>query len=62
MKIPRSLPAAFLFFVSFLSPAFSQTIASPSVNVPLAFEVNRGQTAVQVNYLARRREGTIFLT
>ncbi len=62
MKVPRSLPAVFLFLASFLSPAFSQTIASPSVNVPLAFEVNRGQTATQVNYLARSREGTIFLT
>lgn len=62
MKVLRSLPAAFLFLVSFLSPAFSQAIANSSVNVPLAFEVNRGQTAAQVNYLARSREGTIFLT
>ena len=51
MKVPRSLQAVFLFLVSFLSPAFGQTIASPSVNVPLAFEVNRGQTAAQVDYL-----------
>ena len=62
MKVLRSLPATSLFFISFLSLAFSQTIAGSSVSFPLAFEVNRGQTASQVTYLARSREGTIFLT
>jgi hypothetical protein len=62
MKVLRSFLAVFLFFLSFLSLAFSQTIANSSVSFPLAFEVNRGQTASQVTYLARSREGTIFLS
>jgi hypothetical protein len=62
MKVLRSLVAAPLFFISFFSLAFSQTIANSSVSFPLAFEVNCGQTASQVTYLARSREGTIFLT
>ncbi|HET9838933.1 MAG TPA: SBBP repeat-containing protein [Candidatus Angelobacter sp.] len=32
------------------------------MNIPLSFEVNRGQTAPQVKYLARSREGTLFFT
>ncbi|HEY2171156.1 MAG TPA: SBBP repeat-containing protein, partial [Candidatus Angelobacter sp.] len=62
MKVLRSFLAASILFISFLTPAFSQTIANSSVSLPLAFEVNRGQTASQVTYLARSREGTIFLT
>jgi len=62
MKVLRFLLAVFLFVLSFLSLAFSQTIANSAVSLPLAFEVNRGQTASQVTYLARSREGTIFLT
>jgi uncharacterized repeat protein (TIGR01451 family) len=34
----------------------------PSVNLPLTFEINRGQTAPQVKYLARSREGVLFFT
>jgi uncharacterized repeat protein (TIGR01451 family) len=34
----------------------------PPVNLPLTFEINRGQTAPQVNYLARSSEGTLFFT
>ncbi len=36
--------------------------APPPINAPLAFEANRGQTAPQVKYLARSREGVVFLT
>src|ERR1051326_7809926 len=32
------------------------------VGVPLTFEVNRGQTTSQVQYLARTREGIVFFT
>jgi len=62
MKVLRSLSAMILFSISFLTLAFSQTIGNSSVSLPLAFEVNRGQTAAQVVYLARSREGTLFLT
>lgn len=36
--------------------------SSPSISMPLTFEVNRGQTAPQVKYLARSREGILFFT
>jgi hypothetical protein len=36
--------------------------ARPSINAPLAFEANHGQTAPEVKYLARSREGVVFLT
>ena len=42
--------------------AFSQKTASAPAGPPLAFEPNRGQTASEVMYLARSREGTVFLT
>jgi uncharacterized repeat protein (TIGR01451 family) len=35
---------------------------SAPVSFPLTFEVNRGQTAAQVQYLARSREGLLFFT
>jgi uncharacterized repeat protein (TIGR01451 family) len=35
---------------------------SAPVSFPLTFEVNRGQTAPQVHYLARSREGLLFFT
>jgi uncharacterized repeat protein (TIGR01451 family) len=35
---------------------------SAPVSFPLTFEVNRGQTAPQVKYLARSREGLLFFT
>ncbi len=35
---------------------------SAPVSFPLTFEVNRGQTAPQVQYLARSREGLLFFT
>ncbi|HZU30385.1 MAG TPA: hypothetical protein VFB79_04675 [Candidatus Angelobacter sp.] len=42
--------------------AFAASSAPPVPNLPLAFEVNRGQTAPQVKYLARSNEGTLFFT
>jgi hypothetical protein len=40
----------------------NQNPTPPSIQAPLAFEANRGQTAPQVKYLARSREGVVFLT
>jgi uncharacterized repeat protein (TIGR01451 family) len=42
--------------------ALAGSDSTPAVNIPLSFEVNRGQTASQVQYLARSREGTLFFT
>ncbi len=36
--------------------------SAPPVSFPLTFEVNRGQTAPQVQYLARSNEGLLFFT
>jgi uncharacterized repeat protein (TIGR01451 family) len=42
---------------------FGQAAPGPApVSFPLTFEVNRGQTAPQVHYLARSREGLLFFT
>ena len=46
----------------FAQPAASPRSTAPSVNFPLTFEVNRGQTAPQVRYLSRSREGILFFT
>ena len=37
-------------------------LSTPPVNIPFSFEVNRGQTAPQVKYLARSPEGVLFFT
>jgi hypothetical protein len=42
--------------------AAGQTTSAGSLSLPLAFEINRGQTAPQVQYLARSREGVLFFT
>lgn len=34
----------------------------PGIQLPLSFELNRGQTDPQVRFLARSREGTLFFT
>jgi uncharacterized repeat protein (TIGR01451 family) len=42
---------------------FAATNASPAApSMPLAFEINRGQAAPQVKYMARSREGALFFT
>src|SRR5436309_15741819 len=43
---------------SFATPAS----ATPPVNIPFSFEINHGQTAPQVKYLARSPEGVLFFT
>src|SRR5438445_5356413 len=50
--------ASFAADSSFATPAS----ATPAVNIPFSFEINRGQTAPQVKYLARSPEGVLFFT
>jgi len=50
--------ASFAADHSFATPAS----ATPVVNIPFSFEINRGQTAPQVKYLARSPEGVLFFT
>jgi uncharacterized repeat protein (TIGR01451 family) len=61
----RSLLAVY-FLVNimpcFAQPAPSRRSTAPPVSFPLTFEVNRGQTAPQVRYLSRSREGVLFFT
>lgn len=60
-KPRRNLLMLFLLAAS-ASFAASGSDSTPAVNFPLSFEVNHGQTAPQVKYLARSREGTLFFT
>lgn len=60
MVFPRFLPVAIL--ITCISCAASQPQPPAAVSLPLSFEINRGQTAPQVRYLARAREGTMFFT
>ncbi len=57
-KFQRFLP---FISVLFLCAAAQSQTAAP-VSMPLTFEANRGQTAPQVRYLARSREGVLFFT
>src|ERR1041385_641484 len=56
------LPVSLFFIISTRSLAFAQITAPAPTGLPLVFEPNRGQTAPQVQYLARSREGTLFFT
>jgi uncharacterized repeat protein (TIGR01451 family) len=59
LKALRSLPLVCLLFSSFIFAS------QPSPSAPsglLTFETNHGQTAPQVRYLARSREGILFFT
>ncbi|HLY92255.1 MAG TPA: SBBP repeat-containing protein, partial [Candidatus Angelobacter sp.] len=51
-----------LFLLVSVGFASAGSGSTPAVNLPLSFEVNRGQTAPQVKYLARSREGALFFT
>ena len=53
---------AFVLLAVSAAFAASGTRSTPAVNLPLSFEVNHGQTAPQVKYLARSREGVLFFT
>jgi hypothetical protein len=73
LKAVRMFPAAILLLLATVATTlFAQTtsqkdpnapsISTPPISTPLAFEANRGQTAPQVQYLARSSEGVVFLT
>ncbi|MGZ4897560.1 MAG: DUF7948 domain-containing protein, partial [Candidatus Angelobacter sp.] len=57
LKALRPFPLVWLFLASLIS-----FTSQAQVIMPLTFESNRGQTAPQVKYLARSREGTLFFT
>ncbi|HEX3584753.1 MAG TPA: hypothetical protein VH024_02100, partial [Candidatus Angelobacter sp.] len=59
LKALRSLPLVCLLFSSFI---FASQPSSSAPSGLLTFETNRGQTAPQVRYLARSREGILFFT
>jgi uncharacterized repeat protein (TIGR01451 family) len=59
-KSLRSLPIVCLLFSSFLFASQPSLPATPAGL--LTFEVNRGQSAPQVRYLARSQEGILFFT
>lgn len=62
LKPLRSVVALCFLLNAVLSFAAGPKAATPSVNIPFSFEVNRGQTAPQVKYLARSPEGVLFFT
>jgi uncharacterized repeat protein (TIGR01451 family) len=62
LKPLRSVLALCFFLNAIVSFAAYSPAASPSVSIPFAFEINRGQTAPQVKYLARSPEGILFFT
>ncbi|HEY6248334.1 MAG TPA: SBBP repeat-containing protein [Candidatus Angelobacter sp.] len=62
-RVLSSLLSVSLFLISVFSLAFAQTATTTPIapmSLPLVFEANRGQTAPQVQYVARSREGALF--
>lgn len=63
MLKPLRFVVTFCFSLSaVLSFAADHSFATPAVNIPFSFEINHGQTAPQVRYLARSPEGVLFFT
>lgn len=62
LKPLRSVLAICFFLNAVLSFAAGNAKASAPVSIPFAIEVNHGQTAPQVKYLARSPEGVLFFT
>jgi uncharacterized repeat protein (TIGR01451 family) len=62
LKPLRHIFAVYLFASALPGFAAAAADSQPPVSFPLTFEANRGQTAPQVQYLARSREGLIFFT
>jgi len=58
----RSALSVYLLVNAVLCFAQQAPSSAPPVSFPLTFEVNRGQTAPQVQYLSRSREGLLFFT
>jgi hypothetical protein len=47
---------------NYTAQATTQLTGTPADHLPMSFEVNQGQTSPQVQYLARTRNATVFLT
>jgi uncharacterized repeat protein (TIGR01451 family) len=62
LKPLRHVFAVYLFINAVLCFAGQAADPQPPASFPLTFEVNRGQTDPQVQYLSRSREGIIFFT
>jgi len=62
LKPLRSVLAICFLLSAIASFAADHSSAAPAVNIPFSFEINRGQTAAQVKYLARSPEGVLFFT
>ncbi len=62
LKPLRHVFAVYLFVNAVLCFAGQAADPQTPASFPLTFEVNRGQTDPQVEYLARSREGIIFFT
>ena len=62
LKPLRSVLAICFLVNAVVSFAVDPKTVTPPVNIPFSFEVNRGQTAPQVKYLARSPEGALFFT
>jgi hypothetical protein len=62
LKPLRSVVTLCFLFNAVFSFAADRPVSNPTVSIPFSFEVNRGQTAPQVKYLARSPEGVLFFT
>ena len=63
MLKPLHSALAICFLLNALASfAVDHSSATPPVNIPFSFEINQGQTAPQVKYLARSPEGVLFFT
>jgi uncharacterized repeat protein (TIGR01451 family) len=62
LKSLRSVLYVYLLVNAICGFAASVPVSHAPASMPLAFEVNRGQTAPQVKYVARSREGALFFT
>jgi uncharacterized repeat protein (TIGR01451 family) len=62
LKPLRSAVTLCFLLSALLSFAAEKPATPPSVSIPFAIEINHGQTAPQVKYLARSPEGVLFFT
>ncbi len=62
LKPLRSVLALCFLHTVVISFAADHSSATLPVNIPFSFEINHGQTAPQVRYLARSPEGVLFFT
>ncbi len=62
VKSHRLVLCVYLLVNTLCGYAATSAATPAPVSMPLAFEANRGQTAPQVKYVARSREGVLFFT